>query len=259
MSDDEVIGQVVDAHRALGAAGQGDLIWGQIGIRDPDGRGIWTKAAGWGMEEVGADQVMLVSHDGEVLIGDGPRHIEVFIHIELMRRRLDIGAVVHSHAEAATAFASLDTPLRALSHAATPFLDPDVVRFTHTSNLISTPALGTTLADAIGDTPGCLIPGHGLVTAGNDAAQAVLHAVLLDRACSTQLRAHAAGGPRRWTSPEEVAAKRATLWPDTALRAAFAYLVRQAAAASVREPAAPVRDARPPAGGHVTTHEGTRA
>lgn len=61
--------------RLLGAADQGDLIWGHVSARDPEGRGVWMKAAGWG-EEVGPAQVVLVSWDGEVLAGDGRRHAE---------------------------------------------------------------------------------------------------------------------------------------------------------------------------------------
>ncbi|UZG59557.1 class II aldolase/adducin family protein [Rhodococcus opacus] len=228
MRDEQLVAQVVDAHLALAEAGQGDLIWGHVAVRDPAGRGIWIKAAGWGMDEIGPDQVQLVSFDGDVLLGQGPRHIEYHIHTELMRQRADVGASVHSHASSATAFASLNVPLRALSHDATPFLDPDVSRFHETGNLIATTELGRALADCVGSGNGCLIPAHGLVTVGATVSDAVMHAVLLDRACATHLTALAAGGPRRWSSEEEVAAKRSTLWPPRAFSSAFDYLVRRA-------------------------------
>ena len=226
--DADVVGEVVAAHRALAAAGQSDLVWGHAAVRDPEGRGVWTKAAGWGFEEVGPEQVMLVSPAGEVLAGTGSRHVEFFVHTELMRARDDIGATVHSHALAAVAFASLDEPLRPLSHDAVPFLDPDVVRFTDTGDLIATAELGAVLAATVGGANGCLIPGHGLVTVGADAAEAVMHACLLDRACRIQLDAIAAGGPRRWSSDGEVTAKRENLWTARQLRAGYDYLVRRA-------------------------------
>ncbi|MGO4145669.1 class II aldolase/adducin family protein [Paenarthrobacter sp. YAF11_1] len=229
MADDSImVQQVIDAHRALAVAGQTDLIWGHVGIRDPEGRGVWTKASGWGMEEVGPGQVLLVSFDGEVLMGEGKRHIEVFIHAEVMRARADVQATVHSHAAEAAAFASLDVPLRAITHAATPFLNDDVPRFTGTGNLISTPELGGSLAVALGTGNGCLIPGHGILTVGASPAAAVMHAVLLNNACAAHLTALAAGGPARWSSDEEVAAKREGLWPPAALQSAFDYLVRRA-------------------------------
>ena len=45
------------------------------------------KASGLGFEEVGPDQVLLVSWDGEVLEGTGRRHVEFPIHTEVMRAR----------------------------------------------------------------------------------------------------------------------------------------------------------------------------
>lgn len=237
MTDDQsMIEQVVQAHRALAATGQSDLIWGHIGIRDPQGRGVWSKASGWGMEDLTPDRVVLVSFDGEVLVGEGSRHLEVHIHIELMRQRSDIGATVHSHADAAVAFAALAVPMRAISHAATPFLGDDVRRFTQTANLIRTAELGSSLADAVGDENGCLIPGHGLVAVGIDVAHAVMHAVLLERACATQLRAMASGPLEVWTSAEEVAEKRAGIWPASSMQAAYEHLVRRAADTGPRGP-----------------------
>jgi ribulose-5-phosphate 4-epimerase/fuculose-1-phosphate aldolase len=223
-----VVAEVVAAHRALAVAGHSDLVWGHAAVRDPGGRGVWTKAAGWGLEEVGREQVVLVSPSREVLVGAGSAHIECFIHTELMLARADIGATVHSHASAAAAFASLGEPLRPLSHDAVPFLDPDVVRFTATGDLIATPELGKALASAVGGANGCLIPGHGLVTVGSDAAAAVMHASLLNRACMIQLQAAAAGGPRLWSPDAEVAAKRMNLWNERQIHAGYDYLLRRA-------------------------------
>jgi len=45
--------EVVRAHRALAVVGQSDMVWGHVSLRDPQGRGIWMKSAGWGFEEVG--------------------------------------------------------------------------------------------------------------------------------------------------------------------------------------------------------------
>ncbi|HEX4251528.1 MAG TPA: class II aldolase/adducin family protein, partial [Pseudonocardia sp.] len=99
------VAEVVLAHRALAAAGLSDLVWGHAGVRDPDGRGVWMKAAGWGFEEVDAARVVLVSDGGEVLAGTGQRHVEYPIHTEVLRARPDVHAVVHTHGEAVTAFA----------------------------------------------------------------------------------------------------------------------------------------------------------
>jgi L-ribulose-5-phosphate 4-epimerase len=223
-----VIEEVVHASRALAAAGLSDMVWGHAAIRDPDGNGVWMKAAGWGFEEVDADRVVLVSPDGEVLSGAGRRHIEYPIHTEIMSRRTDVGCTVHTHAPALSAFACLDTPLLPISHDGVLFCDPPVPRFTRTGALIATAELGAALADALGEAPGCLMPSHGAVTAGPDAATAVMHAVLLERACRTQLMAMAAGDPKVWSDPAEAALKRDQVWNPGQVQAGWQYLLRTA-------------------------------
>jgi ribulose-5-phosphate 4-epimerase/fuculose-1-phosphate aldolase len=228
----EAMALVVQGSRALMAAGQSDMVWGHASVRDPDGRGAWMKTAGWGFEEVDAARVALVSPDGQVLHGTGRRHIEYPIHTEIMDRRPDdVGAVVHTHSDAANAFSALDVPIRPINHAGSLFCYPDVPRFTLTGGLIRSRELGQALADALGPAPACLMPQHGLVAVGPDLPTAVMTAVLLDRACRTQLTAMAAGPLARWGDAEETVAKRAEVWSSAQMRAGWDYLVRAAHAA----------------------------
>jgi L-fuculose-phosphate aldolase len=220
----------VQACQALTAAGQSDMVWGHASVRDPDGRGAWLKSSGWGFEEIDESRVVLVSPEGEVLAGSGRRHIEYPIHTEILARRPDAGSVVHTHSDAANAFAALDVPLRPLSHAGSLFSYPDVPRFTLTGGLISSNQLGQALADALGPAPACLMPQHGLVAVGEDVPAAVMTAVLLDRACRTQLTAMAAGEVARWGSEEDTVAKRDVVWSRSQLRAGWEYLLRRFAA-----------------------------
>jgi ribulose-5-phosphate 4-epimerase/fuculose-1-phosphate aldolase len=189
------------------------------------------KAAGWGFEEIDAARVVLVSPDGEVLAGDGRRHIEYPIHTEVMARRQDVASVVHSHASAAVVFASLEEPMRAISHDGAWFTDPDIPRFEATGSLIRNAELGAAVAQTIGDGPGCLIPHHGLVTVGATAAEAVMRAVSLEHACHLQLLALGAGGPKTWSDASEVELKRREIWTPEQVQAGFDYLVRRADAA----------------------------
>jgi ribulose-5-phosphate 4-epimerase/fuculose-1-phosphate aldolase len=218
----------VDGCRALAAAGQADMVWGHPSVRDPDGRGVWMKASGWGFEEVDAGKIVLVSQSGKVLAGAGPRHIEYPIHTEIMAARPDVGAVVHTHSAAACQFAALDVPLHPLDHAGSLFCYPEIPRFPLTGGLIKTPELGQALASALGEAIAILLPQHGIVTVGPDLPAAIMAAVLLDRACRTQLTAMAAGTVRVWGSEEDTIAKRADVWSPKQLQAGYEYLLRQA-------------------------------
>jgi ribulose-5-phosphate 4-epimerase/fuculose-1-phosphate aldolase len=227
-TEEQLIAETALANRALGASGQSDMVWGHASIRDPDGRGVWMKAAGWSFGEVTGDRVALVSPEGEVLRGNGPRHIEYPIHTEVMLARPDVNSVAHTHAPAAVSFASLDVPLLAISHDGVEFAEPQIARFTRTGALISSAELGRALAEMIGDGVGCLVPQHGLVTVGPDAATAVMRALLLARACHNQLQAMAAGPIKLWSDSAEIALKKRQVWSESQINAGYAYLGRQA-------------------------------
>ena len=221
---DALRGDVALGCRILGLEDQGDLVWGHVSARDPGGRGVWMKAATLGFDEIGPDEVILVSWTGEVLEGDGLRHAEYPIHTELMRARPDVGAVVHTHAPWSVAFASTAEPLRPVSHDGTLFVPPDIARFTQTGDLILTPELGRDLAATVADRNAALMVHHGIVTCGADVVAAVMTAVFLERACRTNLRALAAGGPQTWSSDAEALAKRERVY---SFQQAWDYLARR--------------------------------
>lgn len=225
---DDLRAQVALGCRILGVEDQGDFVWGHVSARDAGGRGIWMKASSWGFDEIGPEQVILVSWDGEILEGDGQRHLEYPIHTELMLARDDVNAVVHTHAPWAVAFAATAQPLRPVSHEGTLFVPPDIARFTKTGDLILTAELGRDLAEAVGGRNAALLVHHGIVTCGADVPTAVLTAVFLERACRTNVRVLAAGGPRTWSSDDEALAKREHVY---SAQQAWNYLARQLDAA----------------------------
>jgi ribulose-5-phosphate 4-epimerase/fuculose-1-phosphate aldolase len=222
----EVRAEVARACHVLGATGHGDLVWGHASRRDPAGRGSWMKAAGWGLDEITPERVVLVDRDGAVVEGDGKRHLEYPIHTEILAARPDVGAVVHSHASWPVALAAAGLPLRPVSHDACFFGPEGVGVFTNTGDLIVTRQLGRAVAEALGDGRGLILARHGIVTVGPDLPTAVFGAILLDRASRTQLRA-AAAGPISWSSDEELRAKHQRLYTDAQVGAAWAYLLRR--------------------------------
>jgi ribulose-5-phosphate 4-epimerase/fuculose-1-phosphate aldolase len=229
VTPDEARGLTIQASLALAAAGQGDLVWGHVAVRDPAGRGIWIKAPGWGLDEIEDEgRLQLVSFAAVVVQGTGAPHKECHIHLEVMRARSEVVCTVHTHASHAVAFAALDVPLLPLSHEGTLFGGDDVPRFRATGALVATPELGAALAGTLGMAPAALLPKHGLLAAGHSVPAAVMHAVLLERACRTQLTAMSAGDVRLFSDPDEAPAKRAQCWPDSQLEAGWNYLVRRA-------------------------------
>ena len=197
--------EIVIACRVLEKAGQADMVWGHVSIRDRDGRGFWLKGSNLGFDEVRESDVILVSWEGEVIEGTAGRHIEYPIHLEIMKQRSDVNAVVHTHPLFSVAFAATGRPLLALSHEACHFVPPDIARFLKTGDLIRTPELGQALAECLSDRNAVLMPHHGIVTVGADLGTAVAAATHLERACQIALLA---GEDAQPSSDEEALQKR---------------------------------------------------
>ncbi|MDQ3738336.1 MAG: class II aldolase/adducin family protein [Actinomycetota bacterium] len=217
---------VTTASRILAAHGHGDLLWGHASSRDPDGRGVWIKAAGWGLEETRPDRVHLLDRAGRVLMGPRGAHSEYPIHTEIMEARPDVGGVVHTHAPHAVALAAAGCPLLPVSHAATLFVPPDVPRFDATGDLILTADRGRAVADVLGEASAVFLVNHGIVTVGVDLPSATVAAVLLERACEQQLRTAAAAGWPTWSNLDEALVKRSHLFSPRSVAATWDYLVR---------------------------------
>ena len=217
--------RLADACRILAMAGQGDDVWGHATARVPGTNTFWMKPAGLGLEEIRADDLLLLDLDGKVLRGRLPRHSEVFIHSEVLRARPEVGGVVHTHPVPATVFSSLGVPLRPIMHEGTNFVPPDVPRFDETTDLIVTPQLGRAVARTLGDRPALFLVNHGIVTAGATIEEAAVNALLLDKISRAQLMVPG-GVPRLWTSDDEALVKRKRIYSPEALASRWAYYQR---------------------------------
>lgn len=211
----------------LALEGQSDLIWGHLSARDPGGRGTWLKGAGLAFEEVEEPDVLLIDRAGTLLEGDGAVHLEFPIHTEVLAARPDVGAVVHTHGEAAVAFGATGMELRPIGHEGALFVPPALARYTVTGDLIRTPDMGVSVAEALGDRNAVLLVNHGMVTAGPDVATAVLTAIFLEKACRMQLQAAATGQPLTWSTDEEAIGKRDRVYGPSQLAGAWRYMERR--------------------------------
>lgn len=218
--------EVATGCRVLAAHGHSDLVWGHLSLRDPEGRGLWLKEAGYGYQEITPDRVVHIDRGGRLLSGQGRVHLEYPIHAEIMAARPDVGAIVHSHAESVVTFAATGLALLPLGHEGTLFWPPDVARFTATGDLIHTAELGKQLAGALGGRNAILLQQHGFVTVGPDVPTAVMMAIFLEKACRMQLAAAATGAVYTWSDEAEALAKRERCYGPRQLADAWAHLVR---------------------------------
>lgn len=227
-SEAELKRRLARAGYILAMEGQGDAAWGHATVRLPGSEVLWMKPAGMGLEEVKAEEMILIDLEGRVVQGKGPRHIEVFIHSEIMRARPDVCAVVHTHAVFPTVFASLGVPLRPVTHEGSVFVPPDIPRFDETTDLISTPERGKAVARTLGDRSALILLSHGIVTTGASIEAAAINALLLDKAARAQLLLPGAI-PRHWSSDADALVKRELLLGQGHKELRWNYLLRRLA------------------------------
>ena len=219
---------IADAGRVLAHEGQGDYVAGHVSLRLPDDpERFLMKPAGIGLEEMTDENIITIGLDGKKVGGSFPRHNEVFIHSEVMRARPDVQAVVHTHAQYAVVFSSLDKPLQAVSNDGAFFANGLPV-FSETTELIITEARGKAVARTLGGHGALILRNHGIVTAAPSMEEAVWLALKLNQACHIQVMAEMAGGPKLVGAPSEAKAKGAYASRPDIHTNAFQYVLRRA-------------------------------
>ncbi|MGX6448448.1 class II aldolase/adducin family protein, partial [Patulibacter sp. S7RM1-6] len=168
---------VVAAARALLAEG---LVVGSVGNVsariDDELRITPTRAA---YERMRPRELVPVDVATGTVRGDGVPSRELPLHLALYRARPDVGAVVHTHSVAATAWSFLDEPL-------TPELED--LAYYGTGSIATAPpapagsdALAHAAVTALGDGRAVLLGGHGTLTVGRTPDEAVLVARVVER------------------------------------------------------------------------------
>ncbi|MQA66142.1 MAG: class II aldolase/adducin family protein [Alphaproteobacteria bacterium] len=221
---------LIHAGRILAAEGQGDLIFGHVTARLPnDSEHFLMKPHDFGLEEITPDNLITVNLEGEKVAGESRRHIEVFIHSEILRARPDLGAVVHTHAPYAVAFSALGRSLQGVGHEGAMF-HKGIPVFSETADLIIDQTRGKAVARALADSDVLIMRNHGIVTAGRTIEEATVLALYLERACKAQLMVESCGGARHVCSHEDAVAKAGRILPQSPR--VFDYLVRQVSSGS---------------------------
>jgi L-fuculose-phosphate aldolase len=137
--------------------------------------------------------------DGTRLNGATPSS-EWEMHAAIYRDFPDAGCVVHTHADACTALASLNQELPPFHYMIVQFGGPNVRCAPYVT--FGTTELATQAVQALQDRNACLLANHGMILHARDAEQALSRALLLEQLCRQYLLARSAGTPRLLSDQE---------------------------------------------------------
>jgi L-fuculose-phosphate aldolase len=163
-------------------------ISGNVSCRVPGQDRVLIKATGFSLGQLTARQVLLLDLEGNLLEDSSLQPSkERHFHLEVYRRRPDVGAVVHLHPPCALVFAAAHRLPALRTGAARAILSDRMVL------VPPAPSGSRELAEAVGNalgSPGmraAILAEHGTVTVGADLDEALYVSEYLEDACRTAL------------------------------------------------------------------------
>ncbi len=189
-------------YEELGARG---LIVGSSGnVSERTDHGMIITPSGGSPDGVDDGGMASMTLDGSVLNNATPSS-EWEMHAAIYRAFPEAGCVVHAHADACTALASLNRELPPFHYMVVQFGGPNVRCAPYVT--FGTPALAGLAVKALKGRTACLLANHGMILYARDAETALTRTVLLETLCRQYLLALSAGRPRVLSAAEIRAAK----------------------------------------------------
>ncbi|MBN2137693.1 MAG: L-ribulose-5-phosphate 4-epimerase AraD [Sedimentisphaerales bacterium] len=164
--------------------------WGNVSAIDREAGVVAIKPSGVEYDSLTPEKIVLLDLDGNIIDGDFNPSSDTPTHLELYRSFKNIGAVCHTHAPAATAWAQAcrEIPCFGTTHAdfyygPVPTTEPMMENAIKNDYELNTgKAIVQRFADLDpAEVPAVLVANHGPFTWGQDAAKAVESMVVLEQ------------------------------------------------------------------------------
>lgn len=184
------------ALRIFGKFGFDEGVAGHITVRDPiETDTFWVNPMGRSFKQVAVSDLIRVSHDGEIVEGEGLLNGAAFtIHSHIHMARPEVTAAAHAHSLYGKTWSSLGRLLDPLTQDACAFYGDQALLDDYTGVVVSM-SEGERLAAALGNKKAIVLKNHGHLTVGESVDEALWWFVTFERSCQAQLMAEAAGKP----------------------------------------------------------------
>ena len=199
------------ALRLFGKLGFDEGVAGHITVRDPGQTDhFWVNPMGKSFKQMKVSDLLLVSHEGEVVEGKGLLNRAAFtIHSQIHMAHPEVTAAAHSHSVYGKAWSSLGRLLDPITQDSCAFYNNHTLVNDFRGVVLDT-SEGEKLAAALGNNKAIILQNHGLLTVGESVDEAAWWYITMERSCQAQLLAEAAGTPKLIT-PEYAELTRGTI------------------------------------------------
>ncbi len=166
---------------------------GNVSGRDPKTGLIVIKPSGVVYEALTPETMVIVDPEGKRIEGKLNPSVDTPTHLYIYKQRPDVGGIVHTHSNFATAFAAVGKPIPAILTAICDEFGGEIPvgKFAP----IGGEEIGREVVRAIGGSPAILMQNHGVFTIGKDAGAAVKAAVMVEDIARTVFYAMQLGRP----------------------------------------------------------------
>ncbi|MGB9587571.1 MAG: L-ribulose-5-phosphate 4-epimerase [Armatimonadota bacterium] len=174
---------------------------GNCSGRDPKGNLVVIKPSGVDFEDLQPDDMVVVDLQGNVVEGKYKPSVDTATHLYIYRHMPEVGSVIHTHSNYATAFAALGKPIPVYLTAIADEFGCEIPVSDYAK--IGGEEIGKEVVDKIGDSPAILLKNHGVFTVGKTVRDAFKAAVMVEDVAKTVHPALLLGQPEE-LPPEEV-------------------------------------------------------
>ena len=189
--------RIIDVCHEMDRSGLNRGTSGNVSCREGDH--FLITPSGVPVPQLRPDGIVAMDFSGKI-IGEGKPSSEWHFHLDLLKNRAELNAIVHTHSPHATALACLREDLPAF-HYMIAIAGGDSVRCAPYA-LFGTEALSANAVHAMKDRKACLLANHGLIAAGRDLDEAMAVAVEIESLCQQYLLARQTGQPVLLSSAE---------------------------------------------------------
>ena len=214
------------ACRILAAEDHGSALAGQLTARGDDPGTYWTMRFGLGLDEISADNLLLVDDDLNVIDGDGMPNPSNRFHLWIYRKRPEVASIIHTHPPHVSALSMIGEKL-AVAHMDTAVFWDDCAYLPEWPGVPIGDEEGRIISGVLGTKRAALLAHHGLVTACGTVEEASMLALFMERAAKLQLMARAAGKIKP-IGPTEAQEAHDYRLRSSIIGATFCYFARKA-------------------------------
>ena len=173
--------------------GQGCDIAGHVTARLPRANTFWTNEFFLGFEEASISS--LNELDLKLNIVSGSKNISpaISLHAEIYKKNPEVNAVVHTHPTNAVALSTIEEfqkiELLNIDQQAAPFFNSTKFYSEHDGVFANGEGRVEKVADHIVGSRALILANHGIIVTGENIREAIVGAIILEKACEIQLKA----------------------------------------------------------------------